>query len=327
MIDTNKALRKFNQRLDSKHTTRFKGMIGLMIFINRISKIIQKQCIYELEIDFRINESTKEKVKRQIQFKLKKRLIKIKDRKDNITNRVHTKLMKLVNFKEFFSKLLIKKKNKSMDNEDDDVKRRRASVFQTHMDPKIVKYMILNLQKEGNLSIDGEMDWPPKTKQINNKKVFYPKSAHNFENQNIRISFNRMTNSKFILGMDNMGVIFLYKSYFKDEIDRLLKIPNLNKSNTTMGYYKFIRLQKSISMQETSSNCNEVQTSKLRKLKSLDQKKIRELPLLNLQFEEKQKDRNGTLSVIDFSLKKIYKDLMKEKVVMFNFQPLEINTM
>ena len=284
-----------------------------MILIRRLSQNVYKLSEAEEEFENRQNESKEEKLKKESLNKMITVYLRSQRRRGSIPT--YSEKMKLNNFLLDFVEFI---DNKDLRKLNSTAKKRNK----TQKKPKKENKIVLELN-----------DWTQeKKKDLSQKQIKYilnPKNtkfssimsnpSNYSQGGDLRISFNCMTKTKFIVGIDNRGCMFMYQSYFKNEISRLISIPNLKEDNSLKAYYKLNRLEKANSLdisnlplKESNDendnfnyNNNDIRLRKNKTLEDGKQVPNRIVPLLNMGFDDYKIDRRGSMQIIDSCLKKI----------------------
>lgn len=277
----------------------------------------------------------------------------LNQRRNNIAQRAHGSKTKLKNFSVALSTMMagVHKKKKRGTR----FRRRNGSIFKRTQDPNLLSYQIWAMRRNGELS-EENMALPrglmedldrnhPRVENSGNMQTFVNEMLMTTQYSNyqsrerLKYIYNKLSRSQHFIKRNNLGSITQYESYFKDRIEQLLTINHLGKVKGLRGYYNLIRMQKSETVEISPSHLarvnvvdniaeidhfdqKQIGNSKLKSVQEFTSKKTRNFVKRTLLFEDCQKDVKGVLKSIDLCLKKIFKDLVRERIILFNFEPI-----
>ena len=334
------------QRVSTRQTKRITSLLGLLVLIMRLSKTISQK-------------SSKEIIKNSIQIQFFEEKLdsnsnkfpqnstkELSLRRNNISTRAHGNKTKLKNFSVALSAFMTGvKSTKRIKSK---FRRRNGSIFKRTQDPNLLSYQIWAMRKNGELSEEDlgfaqnlmkgfeEAGLKSKSQESGISEIF-ANNQYLIKKEETKYMYNKMSNTEHFVKRNNLGLISHYESYFRNQIDQLLSIRNLQSVNGLKGYYNLIRMNKSetVEIEPTGVNANvfdniaEIDSfeknGRFLKLKSVQDFKVtkeRNFVKRQLKFEDYQNDSRGVLKKIDICLRKIFKDLVREKVILFNFKPV-----
>ena len=333
--DTTRERREIRKRVTLRKTWRMKGLVGLLILLKRLTKLIRNLSLQEVQEDKEKRFSFKFNGDSESNKQMTRMMSTLSERRKNIQKRSHGTKTKLRNFSLALSAFMASKKRAQLKKR----KRRNASIFQRSCDRNLLNYQIWVMRRNGDLSSENLLGWPKdlgpegfEEKELNLQSLFgnYKVKHGPSRVEDIRVTKNSLTRTRFVLGIDGMGLVNFYQSHFINLIDKLLTIPDLQKSEESFSYYNMIRLEKSRTVDNHILECynNDQSNSKkfTKKCKSFQEdnrKRIPEVPMFEVGFESLITESRGILNAVDCCLKKIYKDLAREKNVQFNYSKVE----
>lgn len=341
------------QRVEIRQTKRITSLLGLLVLMTRLANIITEKSEEEIRSESKQLKHFEEKLDDNLSRINQSTCFDLSMRRNNITQRAHGSKTKLKNFSVALSTMMagIHRKKKQSKK----FRRRNGSIFKRTQDPNLLSYQIWAMRRNGELS-EENMAIPrglmenlgmnhPIVETSEHTQVFVNEMlvSGQFMNyqgrEKLKYIYNKLSRSQHFIKRNNLGSITQYESYFKDRIEQLLSIKDLRHVQGLRGYYNLIRMQKSETVEISPSRLIQINVvdniadidnfdqkrekeSKLKSMHEFSSQKTRNFVKRNLQFEDCQKDSRGVLKAIDICLKKIFKDLMRERVVLFNFEDI-----
>ena len=336
--DTFRERKELLEELRLRKTDRMERLLSLMAFLNIIQQSTEQRVLESQSAFLDTDGVSQTKGRRDSVLHINNFMKKHCPTRKSIYRIRESFKAKLRNFSMAFGAILGGKINPDQKRLRLIARTRRNGMYLSEgFQKKHIQLQYWNLLRNGE--VNEEVKVPLDASQVHplgSKKRFDFKHLGNLQRResfaqltaavkDMRTAFNILTRSRFVLGLDSLGQVVYYKSHFRDQIDSLLDTPHLAKQKLVAGYYKLIRLEKSRTIDEEDHNSKAMQPP-LRRAKTIkEQNRVRlnDGVFWRVNLEAKHSQGMCRLGVMDTMLKKVYKDVAREKIFEFNFRQLK----